>query len=301
MLKNNCEYVMDDLRKAVLLILEESIYSQILHSVLIILVLWILNRISANIIEKRVVDIKNRYQWKKTVNYFIVFLGFILVGRIWFEGIQSLATFLGLLTAGLAIALKDMVMNFAGWIFIIWRKPFIVGNRIQIGENSGDVIDLRPFQFKILEIGNWVKADQSTGRLIHIPNGLVFTQPLCNYDYGFKYIWNEIPVLITFESDWEKAKKIMQNVVNNNALHFTTEVEEEIKQTARKYLIFYSKLTPIVYTSVEDSGVLLTIRYLTDIRKRRGTSEAIWEDLLREFGKHDDINLAYPTIRRVEK
>lgn len=93
---------------------------------------------------------------------------------MWFKGIQSLATFLGLVSAGLAIALKDLVTGLAGWIFIIWRKPFGVGDLIQIGNNSGDVIDIRPFKFIIMETGNWVDADQSTGRITHIPNSSVY-------------------------------------------------------------------------------------------------------------------------------
>ena len=285
----------------ILFLFGDNLLSQVILSILIILILWLINIIVTNLIDKRSENIRSKYKWKKTSTYIFVFIGFILVGRIWFEGIQSLATFLGLLSAGLAIALKDLVANFAAWMFIIWRKPFEVGNRIQIGDKAGDVIDLRPFQFTILEIGNWVKADQSTGRMIHIPNGLIFSQPLCNYDYGFKYIWNEIPVLITFESNWQKAKAILKEIADKNGLEITSEVEEEIKKAARKFLIFYNKLTPKIYTSVEDSGVLLTVRYLTDIRTRRGTTEAIWEDILKEFALNEDINLAYPTIRRVEK
>ncbi len=152
---------MDDI-KQILLMFEDNLISQVVFSILLILILWIVNRIVINIIDKKVTGLKTKYKWKKTTSYIFVFLGFIIVGRVWFEGIQSLATFLGLLSAGLAIALKDMVANFAAWIFIIWRKPFEVGNRIQIGDKAGDVIDLRPFQFTILEIGNWVKADQST-------------------------------------------------------------------------------------------------------------------------------------------
>lgn len=60
---------------------------------------------------------------------------------------------------------------------------------------------------------------------------------------------------------------------------------------------FYSKLTPVAYTSVMDCGVLLTIRYLTAPRQRRGSSEAIWEEILREFARCDDIDFAYPTQR----
>ena len=278
---------------------EGKIVANIITSVVLILVLWLVNRILLRIIEKRVQDLRSKFNWKKTVTYITVSIGFIVVGRVWFEGVQSLATFLGLLSVGIAIALKDIFANLAGWIFILARKPFEVGHRVQIGEFTGDVIDLRPFQFTMLEIGNWVKADQSTGRMIHIPNGMIFTHPLSNYETGFKYIWNEIPVLITFESNWEKAKEVLQNIANANALSLTPEVDKELIQTSRKFLIFYNKLSPYVYTSVEDSGVLLTIRYLSGVRQRRGTTEAMWESILREFARHPDIELAYPTLRRV--
>lgn len=104
-------------------------------------------------------------------------MGALVVARLWFVGLQSLSTFLGLLTAALAIALQDPIVNLAGWLFLIWRRPFRVGDRIQIGDIRGDVIDMRIFQFSLLEIGNWVNADQSTGRVIHVPNGKVFREP----------------------------------------------------------------------------------------------------------------------------
>lgn len=271
--------------------------NKMLWSVLIVLVFWIIKRILVRVIDKNVTDIHNSYSWKKTVVYTLTLVSILIIGRIWFVGFQHLATFLGLLSAGVAIALKDLIANLAGWLFIIWRRPFEVGNRIQIGDKAGDVIDLRPFQFTLLEIGNWVNADQSTGRIIHMPNNFIFTQPVCNYDTGFKYIWNEIPVLITFESDWKKAKQILLDLANENALPITEEVAKEIRNAAKKFLIIYNKITPAVYTSVIDSGVLLTVRYLIDIRSRRGSTEAIWEGILTEFAKYDDINLAYPTYR----
>jgi small-conductance mechanosensitive channel len=261
--------------------------------IVLIVVHWLLTRF----VERQVTDAKVRFRWKKTVSYTLTFAGIIIVARVWFQGFSSITTFIGLLSAGLAVALKDMITDLAGWAFILWRKPFEVGNRIQIGDKAGDVIDIRPFQFTILEIGNWVNADQSTGRMVHIPNGLIFSLPLCNYDYGFKYIWNEIPVTVTFDTDWEKAKQILQEIANDNALPLTGEVEKEIQKAAKQFLIYYHTLTPKVYTSVADSGIVLTIRYLTEIRRRRSTSEAIWEAVLREFARADGISLAYPTMR----
>ncbi len=162
---------------------------------------------------------------------------------------------------------------------------------------AGDVIDIRLFQFSINEIGNWVDADQSTGRIIHIPNGIVFTEPQANYTAGFKYIWHEIAVLITFESNWKKAKQVLADIVNHHGILLSTEAEKQIKEAAKKFLIFYTKLTPIVYTSVKDSGVMLTMRYMCDPRERRSIEEKIWEDILNKLAECDDIDFAYPTQR----
>jgi small-conductance mechanosensitive channel len=95
-------------------------------------------------------------------------LFFLLVGRVWLKEFESVTTFLGIVSAGLAIAMKDPLVNVAGWLFILWRHPFKVGDRIQIGVHAGDVIEISIFQFTIMEIGNWVHADQRTGRIVHI-------------------------------------------------------------------------------------------------------------------------------------
>ena len=182
-------------------------------------------------------------------------------------------------------------------MFIIWRRPFALGDRIQIGPHAGDVIDVRLFQFTLNEIGNWVQADQSTGRIIHIPNGKVLTEVIANYSEGFQYIWNEIPVLVSFESDWEKAKQLLLEIVRRDSEEIARAAEHSVRETTRKFMIFYTNLTPTVYTSGHDSGVLLTLRYLCEPRQRRVTEQEIWEDILREFAKHDDIDLAYITRR----
>lgn len=270
---------------------------QVILSLIVIFVIWLIRFIAIRIINKKLPDTKIQYKWRKNLTYISVFIGFLVVGRIWFVGLQSVATFLGLLSAGLAIALKDPVTDFAGWLFIVWRKPFAVGDRVQLGEVKGDVIDQRVFKFTVLEIGNWVHADQSTGRVVHVPNHKIFTDSLANYTSDFEFIWNELEVLITFESDWEKAKSILQEISDKHLEDFVERAEQQVLRAKKSYLIYYSYLTPIVYTDVQESGVNLTIRHLADPRKRRSVSQAIWEDVLRTFKKHEDIELAYPTMR----
>jgi small-conductance mechanosensitive channel len=273
------------------------IQSKILSSIFIILILGLLRAVILRIVWRRTENVQLRYKWQKSITYTVVITGFFLIIRVWFAGIQSLATFLGLITAGVAIALKDLVTSLAGWIFILWRRPFMVGDRIQIGDYQGDVIDIRVFKFSLMEIGNWVDAEQSTGRIIHVPNSMVFTDVLANYSQGFQFIWHEIPILITFESNWQKAKKILLKIANKHASQLSAAAEKRMKEASKKYMVFYTTLTPTVYTTVKDCGVLLTMRYMIEPKKRRGSDQEIWEAILKDFAKNSDIDFAYPTQR----
>jgi small-conductance mechanosensitive channel len=277
--------------------LSPQLQTRIITTAIVVVALWAVNRLVQRLGLIRVDDVRLRYRLRKIMGYVLSIIGAFAVVRVWLGGLAQISTYLGLLSAGLAIAMRDPLVNLAGWAFIALRQPFEVGDRIEIGEHAGDVIDLSIFQFTILEIRNWVDADQSTGRIIHIPNGKVFTEPLANYSTGFEYVWNEIPVLITFESNWRKAKQILLDLASKHGESVSEAAAQRVMTAAQKFMIFYSVLTPTVYTSVRDCGVLLTIRHICEIRGRRAKSQAIWEDILEEFGKCDDIDFAYPTRR----
>ncbi len=277
--------------------ISQVVQIQIILSLSVFFFTWIIRKVINRLIIDKLIDYKERYFWGKTLKTITVVIALITLSRIWFGIFESVGTFIGLLSAGLAIAFKDLLVNIGGWLFITIRKPFKIGDRIQINDITGDVIDMRLFQFSVIEVGNWVDAEQSTGRIIHIPNGLVFTEWQANYTEGFEYIWDEIPVLLTFESDWKKGKKLLTQIINDKTINLTAEAEKQINDASKKFMIFYKTLTPIVYTSVKDSGVLLTMRYICNVKKRRGTEELIWEAVLEEFANHKNIDFAYPTTR----
>jgi small-conductance mechanosensitive channel len=248
-------------------------------------------------VHRRVPDLHLRYRWHKGATYVVVVLGLVLAARVWLVEFAGLATYLGLLSAGLAIALKDPLANLAGWLFILWRRPLEVGDRVQLGTHSGDVVDVRLFQFTLLEIGNWVAADQTTGRLIHIPNALVFTAPLANYTRGFRFIWTELPILVTFESDWEKAKSLLEEISERHGRSGAGDPGLASGTAAVRYALPKSPTTPAVYVSVEASGVLLTLRVRCSPRERRKTTDVLWQEVLRAFAGCTDVDFAYPTTR----
>jgi len=266
-------------------------------SILIVAVLFFLRKILISIITKNTKDPRTVYYSKRIIGYVYAFLAIILVGSVWIKGLGPIGTYLGIASAGLAIALHETIANIAGWFFILWRKPFVIGDRIQIGETKGDVIDLRLFQFSIVEVGNWVEAEQSTGRIIHIPNSHVLKERTANYHGAFNYIWNEIHVLVTFESDWRKTREILERIAKEEIESSSGQAEQQLRLAAERYMIHFSKLTPAVYMSTRDSGVLFSIRYIINPRQKRGSEQTIWEAILTEFGKHPDIDFAYPTTR----
>ncbi|MGC9454394.1 MAG: mechanosensitive ion channel family protein [Phycisphaerae bacterium] len=271
--------------------------TNIIYSAAVVVGYILVRALLMQVIGRRVKDIARKYFASKTVTYLLGLVAVIALLRIWLGGVTGLATYLGLLSAGLAVALRDPLVNLVGWLYIVVRKPFTTGDRVQIGTHCGDVVDISLMQFSMVELGNWVAADQSTGRLIHIPTGWVFQHSTCNYTQGFNFIWNELPVTVTFESNWQKAKDILQKIAEQHSAVRSDHAAGQIRRAAQKFMIFYEHLSPIVWTSIADIGVTLTVRYLCQPRQRRSSADRIWEQILREFAAADDIDFAYPTQR----
>ncbi|GAB3818544.1 mechanosensitive ion channel family protein [Pontibacter rugosus] len=277
--------------------LTTAFYNDLLYSLAVIGVLWLLSRLFLQYVANRKSDLRKQYQWRKFSNYAATGLAILSLSYIWFDGFKSIATFLGLFSAGLVLALREPLLNIAGWAYLIWKRPFHIGDRIQVGDHIGDVIDIRLFQFTLNEVRGWVDADMATGRVVNIPNLKLFTEAQANYNYGFPFVWQEIPVRITFESNWQQAKSILRDVMQRHAEQLTEAAREQVKRQSQRHLIFYEDLQPRLYTRVQDNGIELTMRYMSSVLRRRQSTHLIWEDVLTEFMARPDIRFAYPTTR----
>jgi small-conductance mechanosensitive channel len=267
--------------------------AHVLVTVGVVVAYIVARRIAVRMIGSRFDDSQTRYRINKISQAVFLAASLFILVKVWFKDLQF-GTYLGLLSAGIAVALQDPLVNAVAWLYIVARSPFRVGDRIQIGPHAGDVVDVHVFNFSLLEIGNWVHADQSTGRIIHVPNGWIFKQPLASYDLGFPFIWNEIQVTVTFESDWRKAKSCLEDVLAAVA----EKVEDDhFDRPSHGLDIRYARLTPVVWTSTSADGVVLTMRYLCKPRERRVSTSRIWEKVLDAFQEIDSVDLAYPTTR----
>jgi small-conductance mechanosensitive channel len=268
-----------------------------LISVVVLVAYLLIRWLALRIVHRRVKDEEVWYRTRKIVTYAAFILIVLSLVRIWVVPFGDLATFLGLVSAGVAVALADVLKDIVGWAYILSRRPFRVGDRIETEDFSGDVIDIRLFRFTMMEIGNWVYGDHSTGRIVHLPNQLVFTTPIANYTEGFGFIWHEVPVLVTFESDWKKAEVIIRGIIDEAAPEVAGAALGQLRKTAQAYRIKYGQMTPTVYVSGQESGVQLTARLLVPVRRRRDINQKIWRSVLEAFAAEPSIDLAYPTVR----
>lgn len=287
-------YIMDWLEKE--LLLPSSLQIKIATTLFIILIVNILYKLLRRVFHSLIKDIRLYYKTTKTTLYIISITAFILIGRVWLQRIQSFSGFIGVFSAALAIVMKDVILNIAGWIYIVLKSPFDVGDRIEVDGVSGDVVDIQLFTFSLMEIRNWIDGDKNTGRIVYIPNVVIFNKALFNYNKEMPYVWDEITISIPFKSNWRKAKAILNGIVEEYSETISQEQEDSIKDSLKKLSLFNSDLKPSVNTKIDTELAEITfiMRYMSYYQNRRGNAEKIYESILDEFMIHDDIEFAYP-------
>ena len=264
----------------------------------VILAVWLGRRLVLRYLSRKIDDLDSYRKWRRVSSIVAILVGIIAILTIWARQLSVLIFFILVVILGLVITLKEPILNLAGWIYILIVHPFKVGDRVQVKEfrgYRGDILEVNPFSFKLSEIGNsgnWVNEDDSTGRIVDVPNGWVFIHPIANYSKMIEHIWEEIPIRISFDSNWQKAQKILLKILNDGKIKISDSGIRKIRKNYRDYTGKYPDLEPKVYVRAVDLGVLLTLRYVCDTKNRRTTSQIVWDAILKEFSKHRDINLA---------
>ncbi len=273
---------------------------ELLHRVLVILgglmALALLARLALRIVRGSLEDPTRVYHASRIVRRTAGTIAILLVLLLLSPDVRGLITVLTVVGAGLAIALREALLSIAGWMRIGLISPYRIGERIEIGGVTGDVIDIRMLRTTLMEIRGWVDADQSTGRIVHIPNSWLFEHALYNFSRGFNFVWNEVSFTLTFRSDWSAARDILLGLAEESAAIVSQQAQKELRDMSREFLIHYSVLTPFVYVRVVDNGIRLTLRYLCDVRKRRGTEHALTVSILEAWRAHGGIEFAVPAI-----
>lgn len=267
-----------------------SIVDNLVYTAIALLILLILRYITVKIVCRRHPNQIRQFAAKKLMSSAYIALGVIVLLVIWNDSSEYIIAVFGVLTAGVAFALRDLLVDMIGWIYILWAAPFKIGDRIQVGENIGDVVDVKMLHFNILEVGNRNTGEQSTGRIIQIPNLQVFSIPMANYEKDFNFIWNELTMTIDQAYDWEKVKEKIYEILEVHIGEIVEEAKAQIQALEKNTAIYFNNVTPIIYTEFKGGKVVLSIRYLCEPRKLRVTEHLLWEAILKMV-KEENIKL----------
>lgn len=227
----------------------------------------------------------------KNSTYIAITTVMVLLFFIWLPALGNILALFSILGAGVVIVHKEVILNFSGWLYILIRRPFEPGNRIRIGNAIGDVIDIRFLDFSMIEVRAREDGGQSTGRIIRVPNSLLFTQSLANASMEFTYYWNEIAVKLTPASDWKKALAILEKIADEMADQIR-ENDPGITAAESMYAIHYRSIKPRIYVEYKNGGIYLNLRHLTEPRKAREDSDKLWREILTRFSREKKIELS---------
>ena len=256
-------------------------------TIFVILIAEIIKWIAKNIYSHMPVSDKKKFFRNRKSRIIISVISFVVILLIWGEKLNGIITLVSFISAGVTIAIREIIFNFFAGIYINMRKPFDVEDRVEIDEIKGDVIKTHALSFEMLEIGERNEGEQSTGRIVHIPNSYIFTKTLKNYTKAFKYIWDEIKIELDLDANIEETKeKIYDILFENPELQETPKkMEDAVDEAILEYRIYYNNLEPIIYTTIKDSHVELCLRYLVHPKKARNVQDEITLRILEENRK----------------
>ncbi len=259
--------------------IEKGFYTFVALTIIHIVIKLILEKqFSKKIKEKR-----TRYSFRKITS--ILYLGAfgIVLVAIWGGDTQNVTVAFGLVSAGVAFALQDVIKNLAGGIFIYLNRIYTVGDRIEMTGKTGDVIDIGIFYTTILETREWISADLPTGRITTIPNGVVLGTTINNYTKDHNYIWDEISLSLDYKSDYKYAYDKIFEIVENETKLAAENAKISIEKLGQKYYVGENRITPFISMIPTEKEILVKIRYTAEARQRTTMRNKINNLLLEEI------------------
>jgi len=170
-------------------------------------------------------ELDARYRVRKFVVFAGYIVGIVFITLLFADRLGRVSFALGVAGAGLVVSLQDVITSFAGWVAISYLNLYKAGDRIQIGETTGDVIDISLMRTEIVETGNWVSNDLYNGRVVRIPNSAALKGPVFNFSQGFRFVWDEIKVPLTGDSNHLLAREMLLRIADEAVAGYLEEAE----------------------------------------------------------------------------
>ncbi len=239
---------------------------------------------------------QTRFWTRQAVSLLAAVVLIVGILSIWFNDPTRLATAFGLMSAGLAFALQQVITAIAGYFVILRGSTFTVGDRITMGGVRGDVLRLGFIQTTIMEMGQppsvqgaapaqWVRSRQFTGRMVTVSNSKIFSDPVFNYTRDFPFIWEEMTIPVAFKDDRAKVESILLAAAAEHAVDGASMAAEARRELQDRFGVTPADLVPKVFFRITDNWLELTVRFLVSTHGIRNVKDAMSRNIIEALEK----------------
>ena len=268
-------------------------------SLVVVAVTWITYGIVRSVIKRQVKDTTHMHTLRMLVRNAFFAGASVVVLLIWLGAGSNLTVAMGILGAGIAFASQEVIGSFAGYLNVVSGSIYRIGDRVRIGNVIGDVMDIGILRTTVMEIGEWVTADQYTGRIVTVANRAVFADPVYNYTQHWGYLWDEITIPITYASDWRRAAEIMLEHGQEHTGELQADAAARLSKMIDRYPLQQTQVEPAIYMAMTDNWIEITLRYIVDVRERRKIKAQLHRELLGRFETEEKVTVASMTVEIV--
>ncbi len=250
---------------------------------------------------RRIRDGDTRYRARKMVTGVGYLLAVLVLVVVYSPKLGGLTVAFGVAGAGIAFALQELIASVAGWFALTFSGFYKTGDRVQLGGIKGDVIDIGVLRTTLMEVGEWVKGDLYTGRVVRVANSFIFKEPVFNYSGDFPFLWDEIILPIKYGSDHREARALITRVATEELGSYAEGARIAWKELVERFLVEDASVEPLVTMVANDNWIEFTLRYVVDYKARRGTRDRLFARLLDAIDDTDGrVAMASATFHLVE-
>jgi small-conductance mechanosensitive channel len=280
---------------------DDPLLRQLFWAALGLLLIIGLARLLRRLATGHIGDSTARYQTRKLITFGGYAAALLMLAAVFSHQLGGFTVALGVAGAGIAFALQEVIASVAGFVAVSFGGFYRVGDRVQLGGIKGDVIDIGVLRTTLMEMGEWVHADQYNGRIVRVANSFVFKEPVYNYSGEFPFLWDEITLPLRQDSDRVMARAMIERVAQAVVGNYAQAAQQAWQPITRQYLIEHASVQPLVVMSANSNAIEFTLRYVVDFKFRRLTKDRLFSALLDELDKAPEhMALATATLN-IEK
>lgn len=272
----------------------DAYFNKVALTAIVIVLVVLFYLLLKKLLTRNETDFKKRLKSQKVLKSSLMILTILFILFIWIQAINALILIALLVGVFLAFMVRGLTTNITAYFVIKYWKYFEISNRIEINGIVGDVIDITPINIKLLEVRGNLSSDANTGRVIKLPNSIIFDESLEIIGGKNSFVWHELQYVLSFDSDWQTAEQIMNEA---GETYFKEAVQPQLNQSIRRLSGEQEALQPVFSVDTNDAGIILTLRYLVDYQKATAVKTQLQRKVLPQLTACPTIDFAILEVK----